>query len=71
MMAAPKMVLFDACFPTAALGLEACAKISIPKPFANPAGAWFPLSGPAAVDVSTPSDLASNILNVLGESKDL
>ena len=51
MMATADQLEWSRCTGSPVLGLQACAEIAIPRPFANSAAAWFPLSGPAHAKV--------------------
>lgn len=47
MLATADQIELSKCAKSAILGVEACAEIAFPRPFANSAAAWFPFSGPA------------------------
>jgi len=51
MLASADQIEMSKCGSSAVLGVEACVEIAVPRPFANSAGAWFPLSGPAMAKI--------------------
>lgn len=50
-LATADQIEMSKCARSAVLGVEACAEIAFPRPFANSAAAWFPLSGPAMAKI--------------------